>query len=209
MYKLNKILPAVLLLTGLAMGPQISLANGDSVITASDTAATSTPVIEYQSTGPLKLSPNMVEIIDLKEDAASIILSNPAHAAINVENSRRLMIRPGAPGVTSLIVISHSGKIIYKRDILVNERQGDYIRVRRLCESGSGSGDCLNRGTYYCPDGCYEVNSTSRPAGGGTGASAGSGSSVNQSGANQPQIVIQPPPQASGSQNDFPEEGTE
>ncbi|MGM0421559.1 MAG: pilus assembly protein N-terminal domain-containing protein [Pseudomonadota bacterium] len=184
------------------------------MITASETTASSEPVIEYQTTGPLKLAPNMVEIVELDEDAASIILSHPEHAAIDVENSRRLLIRPGAPGVTSLVVISQNGKIIYKRDIVVNERQGKYISIRRLCESGAGSGDCLSRGTYYCPDGCYEVNTSSQPAGGssiggGSTGNTGGGSAVNQGGGDQPQVIIQPPPQAAGSQNGFPEEGTE
>ena len=112
------------------------------------------PVIELHTTGPLKLAPNTIEIIDLQDDISSVLLSNPDHAEISVENSRRIILRPTIPGATSLTVLSTQGQVIYKRDVLVNDRHGKFVRVRRICD---GDGDCVQRDTFYCPDGCYEV----------------------------------------------------
>ena len=155
MRNINKLLPKAFIAIVLCALALPVYANGnDGAISPKGTKA---PHIEYRTVGPLKLAPNDIEVVNLSDDAGSIILSQPAHARITIEDSRRILVQPGSPGVTSLIVISRQGKIIYKRDIVVGERGDHYVRIRRMCNNGPNSGDCLARGSFYCPDGCYEV----------------------------------------------------
>lgn len=136
---------------------------------------TSGAKMQISTNGPMKLAPNSVEFLDFDGDISSIILSTPDILEISVQNSRKIMMRPIGTGATSLTVLSKDGKILYKRDIVVNDRHGKFVRIRRIC-ADAGS-DCITRGTYFCPDGCYEAI---QGGGEGNGSSVG-GSSANQS----------------------------
>ena len=105
---------------------------------------------------PVRISPSKSEILHLERDAASVIVSNPAHAAVLLDSPRVLIVLPRAPGATSFTVLDSAGETILEKKVLVSSGSEPYVRVRKVC--GSGAGDCSANSYYYCPDGCYEVS---------------------------------------------------
>lgn len=103
----------------------------------------------------LRLTPDRSEIIRLQEDAASVVVTNPAHAQVMMETPRLLLVMPRQPGSTSLFVLDAQGKTILERDILVSASTQPYVRIRKACAANDQS--CQANSYYYCPDGCYEV----------------------------------------------------
>lgn len=111
----------------------------------------------------LRLTSNKDQIIRLDQDAASVIVNNPAHATVLLDSPRLLIIMPRDPGATSFKVLNGDGAVILQKDIIVTNAQPKYVRIRRMCTGGAG---CVPEAYFYCPDGCYEVT----PVAGGTGA---------------------------------------
>jgi hypothetical protein len=109
----------------------------------------------------LRLTSNKDQIIRLDQDAASVIVNNPAHATVLLDSPRLLIIMPRTPGATSFKVLDDKGEIILQKDIIVTNAQPKYVRIRRMCNGGA----CVPEAYFYCPDGCYEVT----PVPGGSG----------------------------------------
>lgn len=112
---------------------------------------------------PLRLTMDQTKVIHLQQDAANVILNNPEHASVDIDNPRLLLVTPHEPGATSMIVLDKDGEEILQQDIIVTNVQQKYVRIRRMC--GAGGDSCAPTSYAYCPDGCYEV--TAIPAGGG------------------------------------------
>jgi len=104
----------------------------------------------------LRLTPNKDRILRLEQDAASVIVNNPAHATVLMDSPRLLIVQPHAPGATSFTVLDGAGKTIMHKEVIVTGVQPKYVRIRRMCNSNDGG--CVPSAYYYCPDGCYEVN---------------------------------------------------
>lgn len=104
----------------------------------------------------VRLSPSKSEILHLEQDAASVIVSNPAHAAVMLDSPRVLIILPRAPGATSFTVLDRKGNTILEKKVIVSSGREPFVRVRKICNNASG--DCAASSYYYCPDGCYEVS---------------------------------------------------
>ncbi len=106
---------------------------------------------------PITISPDGPALVQLNEDAASVIVGNPAHATAMVENPRLIMLMPGAAGATSITALNAEGKAILNRKVLVGGGKGKgYIRINRACGSASRDG-CQPVTSYYCPGRCYET----------------------------------------------------
>lgn len=105
---------------------------------------------------PIRLTPDRTRIIRLEQDAASVIVTNPAHAAVVMDSPRLLVVMPRAPGTTAFTVLDREGKVLLERSVIVTGAQKKYVRVRRMCADGDSS--CAPSAYYYCPDGCYEVS---------------------------------------------------
>jgi len=116
----------------------------------------------------LRLTMDKTEVLHLDRDAASIVVNNPAHATVAMDNPRLLVVTPHEAGATSLIVLDGSGGVILQRDIIVSNVKSKYMRVRRAC--GANDAGCAAAAYAYCPDGCYEVTPVPAPASGGSGA---------------------------------------
>lgn len=116
----------------------------------------------------IRLTPDRTEVVRLEQDAASVVVTNPAHAQVMMETPRLLLIMPRQPGSTSLFVLDKDGNSILERDIIISGASKPYVRIRKSC-SGSDRG-CVADSYFYCPDGCYEVGtvppsaSTDQPA---------------------------------------------
>ena len=91
----------------------------------------------------------------MDQDIGSVVLTDPRPIELIVETSRRIVLRPRGAGVTNLTVISKTGAIIYEKDIVITNRGDNYVRVTRYCEDN----DCEEEDIYYCPYGCYGVQS--------------------------------------------------
>ncbi len=120
------------------------------------TTTTTTNAARVTPRDALRLTPDRTEIIRLDRDAASVVVTNPAHAQVMMETPRLLLVMPRAPGSTSLFVLDQDGQTILERDIIVSAAAAPYVRIRKSC-TGADEG-CNANSYYYCPDGCYEVS---------------------------------------------------
>ena len=113
----------------------------------------------------LRLTSNKDQIIRLDQDAASVVVNNPAHAVVMLDSPRLLIVMPRAPGATSFSVLNSAGETILRKEIIVTNVQPKYVRVRRMC--GSSDSGCVPAAYFYCPDGCYEVTPVGDAGSGG------------------------------------------
>jgi len=142
--------------------------------------------VDYDESGnthpPLKLTPDKSTLVDLDQDAGSIIIGNPAHLNIMTDTTRRLVVIPRQPGASHFIVLGREGQVVMQRHVIVASPQKDYIRIRRNCASSEDEG-CTPTSVYYCPDMCHEIavprEATQAPAqADGMNQSAGSGGAL-------------------------------
>jgi hypothetical protein len=120
----------------------------------------------------LEVSPDGPQIIHLSEDAGTVIVGNPAHATVAMDNPRMLIVNAGIPGLTSLTVLSRTGKVILSDKIIVNGATENYVRVRNACINvGEG---CQPTRMFYCETGtaCHNVI-VNEPVVSGAGSVAG------------------------------------
>lgn len=129
--------------------------NQAATITAPGAKTATTAAARTNPREALRLTPDRTEIIRLDADAASVVVTNPAHAQVMLETPRLLLVMPRAPGSTSLFVLDQNGETIYQRDILISGASKSYVRIRKSCAANDAN--CANNSYYYCPDGCYEV----------------------------------------------------
>lgn len=106
---------------------------------------------------PIRVSPGKSVTIPLERDAASIIVTNPTHASVYLDNPRLAVIVPRAPGATGFVVLDASGKTILDRPIMVGEGDAAFVRVTRICAPNAGA-SCVPASMYYCPDNCVSVS---------------------------------------------------
>lgn len=121
----------------------------------------------------LEVSPDGPRMVQLPEDAASVIVGNPAHASVIMDNPRLLIINAGIPGMTRLTVLGRDGKVILSENIIVNGATAGMVRVRNACINGGEA--CQPTRMYYCEKGtaCHNVIVNEPTVAGGSGASAG------------------------------------
>jgi hypothetical protein len=105
----------------------------------------------------LRLTPDKSELIRLDQDAESVIVGNPAHLGVLMDNRRLLILVPRQPGATYLTVLDAKGDIIMQRHVLVAVPGTDYVRIRRSCSAEAVSKGCQPTSVYYCPGMCHEV----------------------------------------------------
>jgi len=110
----------------------------------------------------IRISPNQPKIIHLKENAVSVIISNPTHATVILDTPRILIIIPREPGATAFTVLNAKGNIIIEKNILVSARANEHVRIRRICSGDDNS--CVSQEVFYCPNGCYAVSTQSSGA---------------------------------------------
>ncbi|MGZ9097368.1 MAG: pilus assembly protein N-terminal domain-containing protein [Micavibrio sp.] len=103
----------------------------------------------------IRITPDKSELVRLETDASSIIVGNPDHLGVLMDNRRLLILVPRAPGATYMTVLDSAGNVIMQRHIIVASPKSDYIRIRRSC-AGQGS-DCQATSVYYCPGMCHQV----------------------------------------------------
>jgi hypothetical protein len=109
-----------------------------------------------EDSGIIRITPDRTKLVRLRQDAASVIVTNPAHASVLLDSPRLLVVMPRLPGTTSFTVLNARGDVIMERTVIVaSTAQPKYVRVRRIC--GSGDSGCVPSAYFYCPDGCYEV----------------------------------------------------
>jgi Flp pilus assembly secretin CpaC len=106
----------------------------------------------------IRLAPGKAKTIALERNAASIIVANPAHASVYLDNPRLAVIVPRAPGATGFTVLDSEGGTVLDQQIVVGEAEdAAYVRITRMCGSGQGAASCQSVSMYYCPDNCVSV----------------------------------------------------
>ena len=117
--------------------------------------ATSSNAARIKPRDAIRLTPDRTEVVRLEQDAASVVVTNPAHAQVMLETPRLLLVMPRQPGSTSLFVLDKNGNSIFERDIIISGSTKPYVRIRKSCNDNSSN--CAADSYFYCPDGCYEV----------------------------------------------------
>jgi hypothetical protein len=113
-----------------------------------------TPIVKEPSA--LRLSTGQSKNITLDEDAASVIVANPAHATVFLDSARSLIIVPRAVGATNFKILNRQGQVILNQAIVVNDTDDSaYVRVTRIC---GNTPNCQGSTTYFCPDNCVPVS---------------------------------------------------
>lgn len=112
-----------------------------------------------KSASVLRLAPGQSQTVALSRDAASVVVANPAHASVFLDNPRLMVIVPRATGATSFTVLDNKGETILTQQLVVNEMENkSYVRVTRICDAAGGNaGTCAPTTVYYCPDNCVPV----------------------------------------------------
>ncbi|MBI3440771.1 MAG: pilus assembly protein N-terminal domain-containing protein [Proteobacteria bacterium] len=124
--------------------------------------AVTTP--KEESGSALHLTSDRDALLRLDQDAATVIVNNPAHVSVMLDSPRLLVLMPRQPGATSFTVLGNQGEVILRKDVIVSNVQSKYVRIRRIC--GANDASCSPAAYYYCPDGCYEVTPVAAGQGG-------------------------------------------
>ena len=106
--------------------------------------------------GSIRITADKPAIIRLEENASSIIVGNPAHATVSLDNEKTLIINPLRPGATSLVVLDQAGDVILQKQLIVNAPATNYVRINRVC-SASTRDTCRETSVFYCDGGCHEM----------------------------------------------------
>lgn len=113
--------------------------------------------VKISATAPqLHVTMDRSELVRLENDAASIIVGNPFHANVLMDNPRLLVVVPRAPGTTHFTVLDQNGNVILQRHLIIAAPQENYLRIRR---AHCGDNECVHNASYYCPDMCHEIRS--------------------------------------------------
>lgn len=104
----------------------------------------------------IEMTPDKSELVRLDQDAASIIVGNPAHLNIQAESSKLLVLEPRSPGATYFTVLNGKSEIIMQRHVIVASPKEKYLRVRRSC-NGTKNENCQETSVYYCPGTCHQI----------------------------------------------------
>jgi len=99
------------------------------------------------------------KIVKLSEDASSVIVGNPSHVSVSMDNPRMMVMTALMPGVTQVIVLGAEGKVIWSDSVSVNRPTEQIIRVRNACIN-SDDASCQAVRLFNCEDGaaCENVN---------------------------------------------------
>jgi hypothetical protein len=122
----------------------------------------------------IDISPDKPRILQLSEDASSVIIGNPEHASVAIDNPRLLLITAKRPGMTGLTVLGKNGQVILQENLVVNGPTHNFIRIKNACING-GEG-CQPTRMFHCEKGtaCNNVI-VSEPTVSGQGVGASSG----------------------------------
>lgn len=144
---------------GIDILPAKSVLNAPEHIEAADTTHSA-----------LNLTPDKSELVRLKDDAASVIVGNPAHVSVLAESSKLLVFIPRQPGATYVTVLGQDGSVIMQRHVIIGSGKDKYVRIRRSC---SGAEGCQETQTFYCPDMCHAIAGAEGEGNAATSATAG------------------------------------
>jgi hypothetical protein len=122
----------------------------------------------------LSISAERPLLINLPEDAASVIVGNPVHASVVLDNPRLMIVTAGLPGTTQLTVLGKRGHIIWNDRLTVNSGGGDNIRITNACINGDDQ--CQSTKMLSCEKGgkCHSfvIQGIGVSGGGGPGSAS-------------------------------------
>ncbi|MBL3677364.1 MAG: pilus assembly protein N-terminal domain-containing protein, partial [Alphaproteobacteria bacterium] len=141
----------------------------ETIITALPVSVSSEPAPDPRAVTdpPLNLTMDRSEVLRIPRPASSVLVGNPAHIGVLVDDARTLIVVPRAPGATFLTVLDAAKNIVVQRHVIVAAPGKPYIRVRKTCAGGAEG--CEPVKAYYCPGMCHEIEIT-EAQGGSAGA---------------------------------------
>ena len=144
-------------LIGQTAKAQTTMPQGDLMppVTAESTGNQTTS-LDAATHPALRLTPDKSELVRLDREAASVIVGNPAHISVIIDNPKLAVVVPRQSGATYFSVLDKEGNVIMQRHVIVASPKKNYVRVRRSCSAASGD-DCRPTSVYFCPDMCHEI----------------------------------------------------
>src|SRR5690606_19607384 len=82
----------------------------------SDFTQTDSRTAQNQS---IRLTLDETRLVRLERDAASVIVTNPAHAQVLLDSPRTLIVMPRLPGTTALHVLDPQGETVLQTNIII------------------------------------------------------------------------------------------
>lgn len=152
-----------------------------------------------RDTDTIVVKPDGPAIINLDQDIGSVIVANPTHARVVVDNQRTIILMPETPGSTELVVMGTNGAPLLEKKVIVSSvTKGSYLTIKRACINSSAEG-CTPVSVYYCPDRCHIVDMPGLTQASANGAGSGGTAGEELSGAAGPgSATAGPPPVTSG-----------
>lgn len=79
----------------------------------------------------VRIPSNHAGVVRLPEDAATVIVGNPAIADASLYDHRTLLVSGRVFGQTNVIAMNEAGRVIYTADLSVTESDRNHVRVYR------------------------------------------------------------------------------
>lgn len=140
---------------------QTNMPQGDLLppVTSQSTGSDTAP-LDAATHPALRLTPDKSELIRLDKEAGSVVIGNPAHISVLIDNPKLAVVVPRQGGATYFSILDKEGNVIMQRHVIVASPKKNYVRVRRSCSATSGQ-ECRPTSVYFCPDMCHEIEAGS------------------------------------------------
>lgn len=99
---------------------------------------------------PLVVTWDKARLLRLSQDAAQIIIGNPAYVDATIESPRVLTLFGKRPGETNIIILDADNKTILERAVVVHPEAGRRVSVLSPLKGATGVAEAK----YSCPDRC-------------------------------------------------------
>jgi hypothetical protein len=116
-------------------------------------AAALAAVPRAEAAEPLKAVYDKAQILRLPEDAAHIVVGNPAILDVTVETPRLLFLFGKKQGETSITILDAGRREILSRPVVVTAEDERHVTVHTSAKNGTGTVETI----YSCSGRCAKV----------------------------------------------------
>lgn len=164
----------------LATQPSLAQSEPMGLMPASMVEVNSDLKVNEETHPPLRLTPDVSQIINLDRDVQRVIVGNNNHVNVLMDTSKRLIVVPRGAGATHFTLLDENGQVVMQRHVIVAAPAEKYVRIRQSC--GFSGNNCEPVRMYYCPGMCHEIGMNAGSGGGSASLSGVMSSSGNNAG---------------------------
>ncbi len=102
------------------------------------------PALSAELSGGVSVTIDRAKVFNIEDEAATVIVGNPAIADVTVYDSKTLVITGKSSGSTNLVVLDGNGKVVVDESIYVEAANDALVTVHRAAArySFSCKGEC-------------------------------------------------------------------